>query len=357
MDAAGRRGRFGLARRSGRTQDAADDLDLLVFDLQFHRRIFADVLFLLVFRTLLGIGMGAEWPAGAALAMEQWPIRSRGFISGVLQGSWSIGFLLSSVIWGVFGDCIGWRGMLWVGVLPALSIVYIRYFVKEPADMGREPPSAAREQSRGAGPADRDFPAGNARQHPVGVLVDGEQFRPLLLDLGIVRDASAGGSEADDDGDGGAVHDRQHHELPRHVLVGLDGRHHRPPLGDDDPGRNRDPDRAAISVHRRIRFWITIGFGLQGAFGGALYSQLPSYLSERFPTEVRATASAFCYHQGAIFGGLVAPVLAYFAVNFGLGYAIPMLVGTVSAAVSVVISLLLSPETKGKVLLSELSVA
>src|SRR6516165_9295805 len=27
-------------------------------------------LFLLVFRTLLGIGMGAEWPAGAALAME-----------------------------------------------------------------------------------------------------------------------------------------------------------------------------------------------------------------------------------------------------------------------------------------------
>src|SRR3981189_1486629 len=90
------------------------------------------LLFLLVFRTLLGIGMGAEWPAGAALAMEQWPIRSRGFMSGVLQGSWSIGFLLSSVIWGVFGDYIGWRGMLWIGVLPALSIVWIRYYVKEP---------------------------------------------------------------------------------------------------------------------------------------------------------------------------------------------------------------------------------
>src|SRR6266478_6646966 len=90
------------------------------------------LLFLLVFRTLLGIGMGAEWPAGAALAMEQWPIRSRGFMSGVLQGSWSIGFLLSSVIWGIFGDLIGWRGMLWIGVLPALSIVYIRYFVTEP---------------------------------------------------------------------------------------------------------------------------------------------------------------------------------------------------------------------------------
>src|SRR5438067_1207577 len=64
--------------------------------------------------------------------MEPWPIRSRGFMSGVLQGSWSIGFLLSSVIYGLFYDVIGWRGMLWIGVLPALSIVYIRYFVKEP---------------------------------------------------------------------------------------------------------------------------------------------------------------------------------------------------------------------------------
>ncbi len=72
---------------------------------------------------------------------------------------------------------------------------------------------------------------------------------------------------------------------------------------------------------------------------------------------MRATASAFCYHQGAIFGGLVAPILAFCAINFNLGYAIPMLVGTVVAAGSVVISLLLSPETKGKVLSAELSVA
>src|SRR5215216_3301683 len=89
-------------------------------------------IFLLVFRTLLGIFMGAEWPAGAALAMESWPIRSRGFMSGVLQGSWGIGYALSAVIWGLFYDYIGWRGMLWIGILPALSVVYIRYFVKEP---------------------------------------------------------------------------------------------------------------------------------------------------------------------------------------------------------------------------------
>src|SRR5215813_12990864 len=54
--------------------------------------------FLLIFRTLLGIGMGAEWPAGAALAMESWPARSRGFMSGILQGSWGLGFALSAAV-------------------------------------------------------------------------------------------------------------------------------------------------------------------------------------------------------------------------------------------------------------------
>src|SRR6476646_3152076 len=88
---------------------------------------------LFLFRALLGIGMGAEWPAGAALAMETWPVRSRGFMSGVLQGSWGLGFLLSSVVYGLFYGYIGWRGMLWIGILPALAVVWVRKYVKEPA--------------------------------------------------------------------------------------------------------------------------------------------------------------------------------------------------------------------------------
>ena len=72
---------------------------------------------------------------------------------------------------------------------------------------------------------------------------------------------------------------------------------------------------------------------------------------------MRATGSAFCYHQGAILGGLVAPVLAYFATTYNVGYALPMFVGTVVAAVSVVIALSLSPETKGKELVADLAPA
>src|ERR1700740_3697409 len=88
---------------------------------------------LFLFRALLGIGMGAEWPAGAALAMESWPARSRGIMSGILQGSGSLGFLLSSAVYGLFYSYLGWRGMLWIGILPALAVVFVRYFVKEPA--------------------------------------------------------------------------------------------------------------------------------------------------------------------------------------------------------------------------------
>jgi MFS family permease len=67
-----------------------------------------------------------------ALAMETWPQRSRGFMGSVLHGSWGLGALLSSAAYGLLYDHIGWRGLLLIGVLPALVIVYIRKYVKEP---------------------------------------------------------------------------------------------------------------------------------------------------------------------------------------------------------------------------------
>ena len=104
--------------------------------------------------------------------------------------------------------------------------------------------------------------------------------------------------------------------------------------------------------------WIVVGFALQGLFAcGGMHVQYPAYLSERFPTEVRATAVGFCYHQGAIWGGFCAPVLAYFATTWQLGLAIPMLVGTVFGAANFIVALLLSPETKGKELVPDLVVA
>ena len=64
----------------------------------------------------------------------------------------------------------------------------------------------------------------------------------------------------------------------------------------------------------------------------------PGWLSERFPTEVRATAAGFVYHQGAVWGAAVAPILTYFAVNQGMGFAKPMMYGTIGSLVVYIIA-------------------
>src|SRR6266446_1068206 len=312
--------------------------------------------FLVVFRTALGIFMGAEWPAGAALAMESWPIRSRGFMSGVLQGSWGIGYALAALLWGLFFNYIGWRGLLWVGVLPALSVVYVRIYVKEPAIWTENRQRQRTERREVHAPLLSIFQRGllantllacwwmasnfvlyyslwalfaTHLQADLHLTTLGTAVPFMIANIASFLGMSFWGWTADIIGRRWAM------MIPATIAIFV----------------------APLYLFTSDPLWITVGFGLQGAFGGALYSQLPSYLSERFPTEVRATASAFCYHQGAIFGGFVAPVLAYFAVNFGLGYGTPMLVGTVAAAVSVVIALSLSPETKGQELTADLVVA
>ena len=99
------------------------------------------------------------------------------------------------------------------------------------------------------------------------------------------------------------------------------------------------------------------GFVLQGAAGsGGMQGQMATYLNERFPTEVRATASGFCYHQGAIWGGLCGPLLGMWAASVG-GFAIPMMVTTVVALLVFVVALLMGPETRGTVMVSDIQLA
>ena len=311
--------------------------------------------FLFTFRALLGIFMGAEWPAGAALAMESWPIRSRGFMSGVLQGSWGIGFALSSLIYGLLYGYIGWRGMLWIGVLPAATVFYVRRYVKEP-EIWAANRQLQRVQNREVrAPLLSIFKPGLLGNTLTACWWMASNFvlyysltalfaTHLQKDLGLSPALVATPFLL--------------FNLVGFVAMGFWGW-----VGDTLGRRWAMIIPAAIAVPLAPVYllstdftWIALGFIVQGAFGGALYSQLPSYLSERFPTEVRATASAFCYHQGAIFGGFVPLVLTYFAVNYQVGLVIPMLVGTCAAAISVVIALLISPETKGKELMADLVV-
>ncbi|MDQ3266387.1 MAG: MFS transporter [Myxococcota bacterium] len=85
-----------------------------------------------VLRTLFGFGMGAEWTAGATLAMESWPARTRGLASGVLQGSWAIGYLVAGYVAAWVVPLYGWRPLFALAALPALLVIPIRAFVKDP---------------------------------------------------------------------------------------------------------------------------------------------------------------------------------------------------------------------------------
>jgi SHS family lactate transporter-like MFS transporter len=75
--------------------------------------------------------MGAEWTSGTTLAMENWPTRSRGIASGVLQGSWAVGYLLAATVSAVVLPHWGWRALFICAALPAILVIPIRFGITE----------------------------------------------------------------------------------------------------------------------------------------------------------------------------------------------------------------------------------
>jgi SHS family lactate transporter-like MFS transporter len=88
-------------------------------------------LFLLC-RFLFGVGMGGEWGVGASLALEKVPPRWRGVISGVLQEGYMFGSLLASAaIFLLLPHLPSWRPLFFLGGIPAILCLFIRFFVGE----------------------------------------------------------------------------------------------------------------------------------------------------------------------------------------------------------------------------------
>ena len=313
--------------------------------------------YLFIFRALLGIGMGGEWPAGAALAMETWPQRSRGLMGGVLQGSWGLGFMLSSAIYGLFYSYIGWRGMLWIGVLPALSVLYVRKYVTEPPVWLENRRRQREEQREVRAPLLSIFKprvlgntlsaciwmaGGFIAYYAVNSLFATHLQKDLNLspalvatpiffaNLGVFLATCAWGWWSDRFGRRWAI------IIP--ALLAL-------PL-------------APMYLLSNNFLWVALGFIAQGVCaGGGMQGQMVPYLNERFPTEIRATATAFCYHQAAIFGGFVPLILTASAEYFGTGLAEPMIVATWIGCVAWSLAAYYGPETKDTVMVPDLVVA
>jgi MFS family permease len=87
---------------------------------------------LLVWRALVGFGLGAEWSAGSVLVAETWPAHRRGAAIGFVQSGWAIGYLAAAGLSALLLPAHGWRVLFLAGVLPALLTVWIRRRVEEP---------------------------------------------------------------------------------------------------------------------------------------------------------------------------------------------------------------------------------
>lgn len=122
---------FGLAAdRYGRRITLM--VDVLLYSLfDFLTGFSTGLTMFLVLRVLYGIAMGGEWGVGASLVMETVPEESRGIVSGILQAGYPSGYLLASLLFFLLFPVIGWRGMFFVGVAPALLVFYIRRNVQE----------------------------------------------------------------------------------------------------------------------------------------------------------------------------------------------------------------------------------
>jgi MFS family permease len=85
-----------------------------------------------IFRFIAGFGIGGEWAAGTPLLHESVSENIRVRLAGWLHTATPTGLFLAALVTLTVGGTLGWRGMFFLGILPALLIAYLRTNVPEP---------------------------------------------------------------------------------------------------------------------------------------------------------------------------------------------------------------------------------
>ncbi|HKD08775.1 MAG TPA: MFS transporter [Bryobacteraceae bacterium] len=87
---------------------------------------------LLFWRALIGIGLGAEWSAGALLVAESWPAEHRAKAIGIVQSGWALGYLLAAAMTAMILPRFGWKALFLAGLFPAFGALVLQRKLKEP---------------------------------------------------------------------------------------------------------------------------------------------------------------------------------------------------------------------------------
>jgi len=310
---------------------------------------------LLICRGLQGLGFGGEWAAGSVLMGEVIRAKYRGRAVGVVQASFHIGWGASAIVFALFFSLmppdLAWRAMFWIGIVPALFVLYIRWALSEPDVFER---SRANDGHGGvAKPFEIFSPAYLYRTVLCVLLAAGVQggYYALSIWLPTYLKTTKGLSIINTGG---------------YLLVIITGAWCGCVVGAhlaDAIGRKKTFLLFAVSasiiafLYTQLQIsdtaMLVLGFPL-GFCANGIFAPMGPFLTELFPTSIRATAQGFCFNAGRALGALFPTLVGYLSATMELGEAIGLF--TIGAYVLLIAAALLLPETNGMDLSEETAV-
>jgi len=314
-------------------------IDVLLFSFFELATAFAPSLVIfLILRALFGFAMGGEWGLGASLVMESIPAQSRGTVSGILQQGYPLGYLLASIVYGLFFDQIGWRGMFIIGVAPALLVFFICFSVKE---------SPVWEQNR------------HRTKQPDLLAAFGRHWKSFLYVILLMTafNFCSHGTQ-----DLYPTFLQEQHHMPTHtvsaisivmnigaIIGGITVGFYSQRIG-----RRRAIIIAALLVLPIIPVWafsttpLVLGIGaflIQLAVQGA-WGVIPAHLNELSPDELRGTFPGFAYQLGNLLAASNAILQPIIAKSQGGNYGLALAIVVATAAVAIVVITACGKEAK-----------
>jgi len=297
-------------------------------------------------RVLMGFTFGAEWPVGAALLAEYASAKRRGAMLGWVQSSYALGWACSTLmfllLFSAFPAEQAWRLLFAVGVLPALSIFYIRLSVHD------RPLLKQGERAKNSFPLlfKRGQISITILATMVGLAVQGiyySAFSFLPLYLRTVRKMTVVGTAS-------YVWVVILGSFIGYVLAGyihdIIGR--RPTFAIYFTGSALATILfVVVPIEGSVVTYVAISF-LYGFFASGQAAGMGSFLAELFPNVMRAAGQGFAYNVGRGFGAFAPAFIGAASSSIGLGPAI-IAAGSVSCVVGL-IALGFLPETRGKII-------
>lgn len=340
-----------IADRIGRVR--ALNITILIFSVcSLGAATSQNVVQLAIWRTLLGLGMGGEWASGGVLVAETLPAAVRNKATSLMQSTWAIGAIMAAALSGLFLDVLplgpnGWRWLFALGGAPALLVLWIRRGVAEPEVWRR-----SRE-------------VGTTKAHPYRILFGPELRRRTLLACllaGLMQFAYWGlffwlpnllASPVSQGGGGMTVVKSTAYLIPLQVGAFI-GYLSFGPLADRF-GRRRVFAVFLVAAALLVPFYGSVVRSpvvlmalspLLGFLGHGYWSMMGPFLSELFPTAVRASGQGLGYNSGRLLGALAPYVIGALAVMPGIGIASALLL-TSAFYVAAACLVFVFPDTSG----------